>query len=74
VAIAEAADGTRSTIWRAGAIETDAHLVFWRTAPGRQMFKVALVDGSLARVFNSGLQVALANPVPHLHMDNVCAA
>jgi hypothetical protein len=35
---------------------------------------VALVDGSLARVFNSGLQVALASPVPHLHMDNVCAA
>jgi hypothetical protein len=74
VAIAEAADGTRGTTWRAGAIETDAHLVFWRTAHGRQMLKVALVDGSLARVFDSGLQVALASPVPHLHMDNVCAA
>ena len=71
VAIAEAVEGTR---WRAGAVETDAHLVFWRTAPGRQMFKVALVDGSLARVCDSGLQVALSGPVPHLHMDNVCAA
>jgi hypothetical protein len=74
VAIAEAAEDTRDTTWRAGAIETDAHLVFWRTAQGRQMLKVALVDGSLARVSGSGLQVALAGPVPHLHRDNVCAA
>jgi hypothetical protein len=74
VAIAEAADGTCGTTWRAGVIETDAHLVFWRAVHGRDMLKVALVDGSLARVFDSGLQVALASPVPHLHRDNVCAA
>jgi hypothetical protein len=56
--------------WRIGEIETDAHLLFYRTDAAGQAARIAMVDGSF--VGTSGRRpfvLALPREVPDLHLD-----
>jgi hypothetical protein len=55
--------------WRVGEIETDAHMLFCRH-DGRQISRVALVDGSRVRASGRrGFAVVLPREMPDVHVD-----
>jgi len=68
--IAEPESSHPRTTWRIAEFETDAHMVFVRTASERQAAWVAIVDGSTVRgAGRGGLRIVLPDPVAALHVD-----
>jgi len=68
--IAEPLPASARTTWRIAEFETDAHMVFVRTASERQAAWLAIVDGSTVRGSGrGGLRVVLPDPVTALHLD-----
>jgi hypothetical protein len=68
--IAEPEASRAPTTWRIAEFETDAHMLFVRTASERQASCVAIVDGSMVRgAGRGGLRIALPDPVAALHLD-----
>jgi Heparinase II/III-like protein/Heparinase II/III N-terminus len=58
------------TTWRIAEFETDAHMLFVRTASERQAAWVAIVDGSMVRgAGRGGPRIALPDPAAALHLD-----
>jgi len=55
--------------WRVGEIETDARMLFVRTVYDHRVTRLALVDGSMARIGRRGLQLQLARTTSDLHLD-----
>ena len=76
-------DGDRQTgqrtvaaeVRRAGDIETDARMLFYRADDTRRLVRFALVDGSMVRRAAGPVYLALDEPAPDVHMDVAsCAA
>ena len=69
VLIAEAS-GESSSTWRIAEFETDAHMLFVRTAMERHPDRIALVDGSMVRsTGRHTMQVALPAAAADLYLD-----
>ena len=69
VLIAEAS-GESSSTWRIAEFETDAHMLFVRTAMERHPDRIALVDGSIVRsTGRHTMQVALPARAADLYLD-----
>src|SRR4051812_23119454 len=64
-----AARETTGSVWRVGEMETDARMLFWRTSTDRSLARIALVDGSLARIAARAFEIVLPHPVPALDTD-----
>src|SRR5439155_1531294 len=68
--IVEPEPTSRRATWRIAEFETDARMLFLRTAGERQVSRLALVDGSMVcSAGRHGLQLALPDVVPDLHLD-----
>lgn len=62
--------GSRGDRWRVGEIETDAHVLFYRSDGGGQAARIAMINGSF--VGASGRRrfvVAAPRQVPDLHLE-----
>jgi len=55
--------------WRLGDVETDARMLFCRVRDGRDLVRVAFVDGSIVRTGVRRVEIALPRMVPDLHVD-----
>ena len=65
VATASPSGHADRVIWRIGALETDARMLFYSSTPGRPVSRLALVDGSIVRAAGSGgFQLDLHRVVP----------
>jgi uncharacterized heparinase superfamily protein len=65
-------DTTTSAVpsWRAGDVETNARLLFYRSTSDHPFARLALVDGSVARTTGRrGFEIALPQIVPALFID-----
>jgi uncharacterized heparinase superfamily protein len=60
--------GERPT-WRVGEIDTDAPVMFCRTAGSGRLTRAALVDGSMLRSSSRRLSMTLPRAVGDLHLD-----
>jgi len=70
IAVAEPAAGRGDGRWRIAEFETDARVLFLRTAGERQVERVALVDGSMVGSDGRhGLRIVLPQPAPDFHLD-----
>ena len=74
--IAEPSGEDAHATWRVFDFETDARMLFCRTAGDRQLTRVALVDGTCLRAAGMrGVQLALPRVAPDFHVDmsGLCA-
>ena len=60
---------------RAGELETDARMLFYRIDETRGLLRFALVDGGVLRRPGGPVYLALTEPAPDVHKDLAsCAA